>query len=159
MQTRGSVGAAGLDRLAFCVLFPGFSGRSPAGIKRSAWPGNPQAAGDPSSGRDTLSVVLKPENGASVALPVQAKGGWWGGIISRKRGAAGTEKRAGLFHGDPLSDPLESRRDVVAVQPRLQQQPPVAALFHLNVRVSHAMTQHQCGETGKNPPQCSGMVF
>lgn len=35
-ETRVSVGAAGLDTRAFCVLLPGFSGRPPAGIKRPA---------------------------------------------------------------------------------------------------------------------------
>lgn len=34
----GSVGAAGLDRRAFCVLFPDFSSRSPAWINRPAAP-------------------------------------------------------------------------------------------------------------------------
>lgn len=39
-------------------------------------PAPPQPAGDESSPtRVSLSVTLKPENGASVSLPVQAKGG------------------------------------------------------------------------------------
>lgn len=74
-------------------------------------------------------VLLKPENGASVALPVQAKEG--GGVLFHARGgAAGNEKRAGLFHGDPLPGPpaaAEGRRDPVAVW--LQQPPELRSLI------------------------------
>lgn len=65
--------------------FPRCWPASPVSLRRGrsvrllrCWPGNPQAAGHPSSsGRDTLWVLLKPENGASVSLPGQAKGSYY----------------------------------------------------------------------------------
>lgn len=68
----------GEEHFRGCVSLNDRSAPSLAVGNRPALAGNPQPSGVPSSaGRDPLLVILKPENGASVSLPVHGRGGYY----------------------------------------------------------------------------------